>query len=99
MADIRQVGIATSFGNELDAAKVNALVGFAGLDYAGTGNLLRAGGNYRIVIERNDKGINETSPIAEIGPIIPSDASYVAVANRGITYEGHPGRMRVFLWK
>ena len=99
---IRQIGIAASFGNELNMTKVNRLKAYAspaGGNYEAAGNLLRAGGNYYVLIERTDTaGI-----VAEIGNNGYGNASYVAVANRGVTYQdaggSHPARMRVFLWK
>jgi len=100
---IRQIGIATSFGNELDMDKVDALAANANLgNYAEVGNLLRAGGNYFILIERTNTNasMGENEIIAEIGSHpIPANASNVAVANRGATLNGRPVRMRVFLWK
>ena len=99
--DIRQIGIATSFGNELDSAKMNALEDTAQVNYAEVGNLLRAGGEYFILIERTNTEDGETEIIAAIGKngYDTLDAKYVAVANRGATLDGRPVRMRVFLWK
>ena len=103
---IRQLGIATSFGNELDMAKVDALVANAnpnaGGNYAEMGNLLRAGGDYFILIQQSDVSSGGMERV--IGKIYPSNASYVVVANRGVTFRdadgnSRPARMRVFLWK
>ncbi len=104
MGDIRQIGIATGFNNELDLDKVDLLEGNAdpnvpNSNYEAVGNLMRAGGNYYVVIERTD---SPGEPIAMIGKPYPDKATYVAVANRGVTYSdasgSHPARMRVFLW-
>ncbi|MFA6214371.1 MAG: hypothetical protein WC717_03775 [Candidatus Micrarchaeia archaeon] len=96
IGNVRQLGISRGYGNELDEGKVDALVAFSQDDYEGTGRLLRAGGDYRIVIEYT---MPMMAPVAEIGGNFPENADYVVVANRGITYKGKPGRMRVFLWK
>jgi len=103
---IRQIGIATSFGNELDMGKVDALLlnanPNAGGNYAEMGNLMRTGGDYFILIERPD---DSGGLLREIGKYpIPANATFVAVANRGVTYRdadgnSRPARMRVFLWK
>ena len=105
LGDIRQLGIATSFGNELDMDKVDKLsadASPAGGYYDAVGSLLRTGGDYYILIEQADEpsgGLEKT-----IAPHYPSNASYVAVATRGVTFKdasgiSHPARMRVFLWK
>ena len=102
--DVRQIGIATSFGNELNMSKVNALEASAavGAYYAEFGNLLRAGGDYFILIEQTD---DKGGLLKEIGKYpIPANATFVAVATRGVTFKdasgnSHPARMRVFLWK
>ena len=102
MGDVRQLGIATGFGNELDARKVAALEYIASPSqyYQDTGNLLRAGGDYFILIERADLPMSGFAPVAEIGSHpIPASANYVVVANRGATLDGRPVRVRVFLWK
>ena len=102
ITDIRQIGIATSFGNELNMSKVDAFAANANLgNYAEVGNLLRAGGDYFILIERTNTNasLGENEIIAEIGKSPPASAGYVAVANRGATLDGRPVRMRVFLWK
>ena len=92
---IRQIGIATSFGNELNRSKVDDFEANAnGANYAEFGNLLRAGGEYFILIERTDTG----DIIAAIGHS-HVNANVTAVANRGATLDGRPVRMRVFLWK
>ncbi|MCX6771654.1 MAG: hypothetical protein NTX79_06375 [Candidatus Micrarchaeota archaeon] len=98
MDQIRQIGIATSFGNELDMRKVDTLAANANMgNYAEVGNLLRAGGEYCILIEQAD---DRGGLVREIGRRYdPANATFVAVANRGATLEGHPVRMRVFLWK
>ena len=99
IGDIRQIGIASSFGNTLDKDKVEELrllADPAGGNYEAVGNLLHAGGNYYVLIERND--VQNVAPIAQIGQY-PVGASYVAISNRGVVYEGHPASMRVFLWK
>ncbi|MFA6327849.1 MAG: hypothetical protein WCY41_00190 [Candidatus Micrarchaeia archaeon] len=100
LGDVRQIGIATGFNNELDVNKVIALQRIASQEnyYKETGNLLRAGGEYYILIERSDIPKSEFAPVAEIGRR-PENATYVAVANRGATYDGHPVSVRVFLWK
>jgi len=98
ISDVRQIGIAKSFGNELDAGKVYALANLASDatgDYEATGNLLRAGGNYYILIEQAD---DSHGVLREIGKY-PDNATYVVVANRGAVLDGRPVRMRVFLWK
>ncbi|MFA5929356.1 MAG: hypothetical protein WC861_00575 [Candidatus Micrarchaeia archaeon] len=103
--DVRQAGIATGFGNELNMSKVDKLQEYANLSsgyYEATGNLLRAGGDYFILIEQAD---DSGGLLREIGSYpIPANASYVAVATRGVTFRdaggnSHPARMRVFLWK
>jgi hypothetical protein len=106
MNGIRQVGIATSFGNELDISKVEKLEEYAdisGSTYWAAGNLLRAGGEYYILIERTNTytASGENEIIAQIGNngYNSADAKYVVVANRGATLDGRPVRMRVFLWK
>jgi len=103
ITSIRQVGIASSFGNELDTAKVAQLQQLAAANYQGVGNLLRAGGDYYILIERTDVNNGD---LWEIGNnnYDSLNAKYVAVANRGVTYKdangnSHPARLRVFLWK
>jgi len=106
MGDIRQIGIANSFGNDLNLTKVEALEANANPDatptnnYMEVGNLLRAGGEYFILIERTntDAGNDEDMTIAEIGRS-HVNANVTAVANRGATLDGRPVRMRVFLWK
>ena len=102
---IRQIGIATAFGNELNMTKVEALEAnadpyVADSNYIEVGNLLRAGGEYYILIERTntDAGNDEDMTIAEIGRS-HVNANVTAVANRGATLDGRPVRMRVFLWK
>ena len=103
MNEIKQIGIATSFGNELNLSKVERLKIYADPVsgyYEATGNLLRAGGDYFILIERTD----DNSWLREIGNYpIPTNATYVVVATRGVTFKdatgSHPARMRVFLWK
>ena len=101
ISDIRQIGIATGFGNELNNSKVEKLSEQANSNYKEVGNLLRAGGDYFILIERTNTAAGETEIIAEIGnkDYDLVDAKYVAVANRGATLDGRPVRMRVFLWK
>jgi len=98
MGDVRHIGIATGFNNELDMNKVATLQEMAKQAnyYRETGNLLRAGGDYFILIEQTD---GNGAAIAEIGNGDYADAGYVAVANRGATLDGRPVRMRVFLWK
>ena len=96
IADIRQIGIATGFNNELDSWKVKQFSSLAQQSPDGVGKLLRAGGSYYVLIERTEQA---GAPIAAVGDYPPANASYVVVANRGVTYEGHPARMRVFLWK
>jgi hypothetical protein len=99
--NIRQIGIAKGFANELDSAKVARLQYLAGTSptYEQSGNLMRTSGDYYILIERVD--LPSPPPIiAQIGKYpIPANSTYVAIANRGVTYDGHPARMRVFLWK
>jgi len=103
ISDIRQIGIATDFGNELNMSKVDKLKAYAVDHYVEVGNLLRAGGEYYILIEKTDVG---DPAIATIGndDYNALNAKYVAVANRGVTYKdtdgnSRPARMRVFLWK
>ena len=97
--EIRQVGIANGFNNQLDWSKVVKLQAYAASNYEETDNLLRAGGDYFILIERtNTAALGENEIIAEIGKP-HTNAKYVVVANRGATLEGRPVRMRVFLWK
>lgn len=96
ITDIRQIGIATGFNNGLDSWKVRQFKSLSEQDYEGVGRLLRAGGDYYVLIERTEQ---TGAPVAEIGKPYPANSSYVVVANRGVTYEGHPARMRVFLWK
>ncbi|MFA6907523.1 MAG: hypothetical protein WC263_01725 [Candidatus Micrarchaeia archaeon] len=102
MADVRQIGIATGFNNELDLGKVGTLEYIASPEryYDGTGNLLRAGGNYFILIQRTatDANAGESPIIAQIGKS-PINANATAVANRGATLNGRPVSIRVFLWK
>jgi len=98
--EIRQIGIANGFNNQLDWSKVDKLKEFASINYEEAGNLLRAGGEYYILIERtNTAALGESEIIAQIGNPHPDSAVYVAVANRGATLDGRPVRMRVFLWK
>ncbi len=103
LGDMRQLGIATGFNNELNMSKVERLREYAdpaGGNYEAVGNLLRAGGEYYILIERtNTDTAVETETIAQIGKYPPANALFVAVANRGATLGGRPVRMRVFLWK
>ena len=104
MADVRQLGIAKGFNNELNKSKVAALEAIASpaAYYRETGNLLRAGGDYFILIERTntDAANGENEIVAQIGTYpIPASANNVVVANRGATLDGRPVRMRVFLWK
>jgi len=96
ITDIRQPGIAKGFGNELDGWKVAQLQLLSSQDYEGVGNLLRAGGDYYVLIERTER---VGAPVAEIGRPYHANASYVVAATRGATLDGHPVRMRVFLWK
>ena len=97
---IRQIGIAKTFGNELDMGKMLRLRALANSRYANVGNLLRAGGDYYILIESTDG-----TSWYEIGrPYYPSNATDIAVANRGVTYIGedgnsHAARLRVFLYR
>jgi len=96
--DVRQLGIANSFGNDLNLTKINALKETANAYYTDIGNLLRAGGEYYILIERTNTAAGENPIIAEIGHS-HVNANVTAVANRGATLDGRPVRMRVFLWK
>ena len=99
IASIKQIGITNSFGNDLNMSKINALAANAnGVNYVGVGNLLRAGGEYYILIERTNTAAGESQIIAQIGHSHAS-ANVTAVANRGATLDGRPVRMRVFLWK
>ena len=100
MDSVRQLGIATGFNNELNESKIGSLQYIAAHYYGDTGNLLRAGGNYYILIERTntDTSTGESQLVGEIGRS-PVNAEYVAVANRGATLDGRPVSMRVFLWK
>jgi len=105
LSQIRQIGIATGFNNELDMRKVDTLVLNAKPNpagsYAEVGNLLRAGGDYYVLIERanTDTNAGENETVAQIGNYPPASANDVVVANRGATLDGRPVRMRVFLWK
>ena len=104
ITEVKQIGIATSFGNELNLSKVDQLAAYAapaGGDYDSVGSLLRAGGDYYILIQRTDdnswfRAIGDNS----YGSL---DAKYVVVASRGVTFKdaagSHPASMRVFLWK
>jgi len=96
MDEVRQLGIATRFGNEISPDKLGSFKAMATGYYDETGNLLRAGGDYYILIEQTD---DSGGVLEEVGKPYPSDAQYVAIATRGVTYDGHPCRMRVFLWK
>jgi hypothetical protein len=106
LADVRQIGIATAFGNELDIAKVSRLNLSAITDYEGVGRLLRAGGDYFILIESNDGTPISGTSVYGIGRpyYLSPNATVIAVANRGVTYIGadgnsHAARLRVFLYK
>jgi hypothetical protein len=100
MNQIRQVGIATGFGNEISQGKLEMFQAMGeGQYYPATGNLLRSGGDYYILVERTDVPAGQAAPVAMIGKPYPDSAAYVAIATRGVTYDGHPCRMRVFLWK
>jgi hypothetical protein len=97
---IRQIGIATEFGNEIDLGKADALKALADSNYRNVGNLLRTGGDYYILIESIDGTF-----LREIGkPYYSSNATAIAVANRGGTYidafgNSKAARLRVFLYR
>jgi hypothetical protein len=105
---IRQVGITKTFGNELDKDKLYRLRALANSRYDNVGNLLRAGGDYHILIESTDgTPLYEIDgpAVYEIGrPYYLANFTSMAVANRGVTYIGadgnsHAARLRVFLYR
>lgn len=96
MDEVRQIGIATGFGNGISPEKFGVFKEMAAAHYDETGNLLRAGGDYYVLIEQTD---DSGGVLEQAGEPYPAGADYVAVATRGVTYDGHPCRMRVFLWK
>lgn len=97
LSEVRQIGITKAFGNELDDGKINALMNLAASHYDISKTLLRTGGDYYIVIQQTD---DPGGIVRVIGsPYSPAVAKTVAVANRGAVLDGHPMRVRVFLWK
>jgi hypothetical protein len=103
--NVKQIGLASSYSsNILDKKKVEKLQAFAGsgtmgLEYGRIAKIMRVGGfgeNYYILIEQSD---NQTAGYQyQIGYVYPANASEVVVANRGVVLDGHPARLRVFLW-
>jgi len=103
----KQIGLTLGFGNELDRKKLERLKGLIpayGLhasnwegNYAAIGRLLRASGDYYIIVEQTDT--NSASNQYTFGKPYPENATSVAVAHRGATLEGHPMRLRIFIWR
>jgi hypothetical protein len=96
MDEVRQLGIAKGFSNGISPGKLGSFKAMAANYYDETGNLLRAGGDYYVLIEQTD---DSGGVLEGVGRPYPNDAQYVAIATRGVTYNGRPCRMRVFLWK
>ena len=107
-SSVKQIGIATSFGNELNKTKVDYLYHKIGLVSADTSNYLEAGkvmrapAKYFILIESTDERALSpcgSLPLCELGRRPLSNATEVVVAHRGAVLEGVPVKLRVFLWR
>lgn len=102
--NIRQPGLTKGFSNELDSDKLSKLdslvrsgappATFDG-NYAKLKKLLRTSGEWYVEIERTDAA---AAPYT-FGRFPLSNASEVSIAHRGATLNGHPMRIRIFLWR
>ncbi|MCX8174792.1 MAG: hypothetical protein N3E51_01140 [Candidatus Micrarchaeota archaeon] len=102
----KQIGLCSDFSGKLSKEKLERMKRLIGIgyssagdfeqNYAEIGRLLRAGGNYLVVIEQTD---DASGVLYEFGKRYPQNATEVAVAHRGATLDGKPMRMRVFLWR
>ena len=99
LGTVYQIGLTNGIGNQLNRSKIIKLRDYAEQtsNYTGVGKIMRAAANYYIVIEQTDMKTGGES--YSIGNPVASNASEVAVANRGGTLEGKPVRVRVFLWR
>jgi len=106
MNGIKQIGIAKDFGNELDRMKIDRLQTLANpsvnsSNYIKVGKIMRATGDYYIVVEQTD---DKSVPAFKIGRAPPANATEVVVAHRGAMLADSNGRLmpmriQVFLWR
>ena len=96
MDEVRQIGLANGFSNELNKTRVEGFGALASGDYEAIGRLLRAGGEYYVEIGQTD---DASVPAYSIGKPVPREAKEVAVAHRGGVLDGKPVRMQVTLWR
>jgi hypothetical protein len=103
--EVRQIGLTNGFSNELDSQKVDKLKFYAApasADYAKVGNLLRAEGNYYVVIQQTDNS-SGYSYYAAIGNSSYADASEVVVAHRGAVVDDggvkRPVQITVYIFR
>jgi len=88
---IKQIGIATDFGNGLDRSKIENLGKLASSNstYVSVGKIMRATGDYYIVVEQTN----------DMGSPPPANATEVVAAHRGAVLDGKPMRIQVYLWR
>ncbi|MEM2137719.1 MAG: hypothetical protein QW568_01395 [Candidatus Anstonellaceae archaeon] len=106
--DIKEIGIGTGVGNELDDSKVSRLQAFAdpSVDYVRMGRLLRTSGfNYYILINQSDVETGGYRAAIGNSSYAASSNVEVVVAHRGATiYDSATGkkvplRVSVFLYR
>ncbi|VVB99637.1 Uncharacterised protein [uncultured archaeon] len=104
---IKQIGLSMDYNpNEINKTKLDALVkysepGTAISEYARIGALFRTAGyneNFYILLQQADNTTVNSVPI-QVGSTYPANATEVEVADRGVVMDGHPYKMRVFLWR
>jgi len=106
LENIRQIGLAKNFSNELDRNKIEKLQYLVQnqLKYNETGRIMRATGDYFIKIEQTDKPDGEYFEIGSDPAQYGKNATEVSIANRGAVLDDGSGklvpmRLRLYLWR